>query len=349
MEGFTYRGIHCEVMGVTYIPDASVRFNASPNVSLSTDTVNWRDGDYFYNTRRQSRTFTLNCYFENISMDGRERIRRWLDEKQSGDLIFDDRPYVKYKVRPSKVTTGKIYLQQEGYKYRKYYNGTLTITFVAHDPLGHLIQTTDEDVTDFDQYNDCNLLRSDMMPSKPAVTDRNFMIYNPGTLQCGVTFVLAGTAPNGLTITNKTNGTRCVLRGLPSTGTLHVNSATGLVSTVYGVNDEEPTFAYHDIGYVQLVPNDQMNFMVQAEYTSGSRYAELYPVIPEDMTGMYLYIDDDWNKINLVSDENVATLERAAESYATGKVHTARFNEIQISGDDLNLTTLDYSLEPRTI
>ena len=116
----------------------------------------------------------MNCYFENITRRGRERIRRWLDEKGSGWLIFDERPDVKYFVRPSKTNTGKIYMQSDGIERNPWYNGTFTITFEASDPIGYLTRITDDDLLDNEQLHTCNIVRTDMMPAAPLASDSNF-------------------------------------------------------------------------------------------------------------------------------------------------------------------------------
>ena len=174
MNGFSYNGIHCEDLGITYIPDPKSRWFASPDIDISKEDVSWRDGSYYFYTRRKPRTFTLDCYFENVNVYGRERIRRWLDEKTSGWLVFDDREYIRYKVHPSKANSGKLYLQNEGYFIEDYFNGTMTITFEAEDPYGWITQLTDDNLIDTQSRNVCNLIRNDMMPAKPAVTDNAF-------------------------------------------------------------------------------------------------------------------------------------------------------------------------------
>ena len=234
MSGFSYNGIHCEDMGVTYIPDPASRWFSSPDIDTSKEDVSWRDGSYYFYTRRKTRTFALNCYFEDVNVYGRERIRRWLDEKTSGWLIFDDREYVRYMVHPSKVSSGKIYRQSEGCLAEDYFNGTFTVTFEACDPYGWLTKLTDEDLIDTQVDNVCNLIRSDMMPAMPTTSTSAFKIYNQGTVECGCIFRVGGSAPNGLEIRNHTNGTRCVLRGLPPSGVLAIDSEKGLVSLESG-------------------------------------------------------------------------------------------------------------------
>jgi phage-related protein len=349
MSGFTYRGVHCEELGCIHIPDAAGNWFQSPEFDVAKDEVNWRDGSYYYYTRRKARTFSLNCYFEEITMKERERIRRWLDAKASGDLIFDDREYLKYKVRPSKVITGKIYEQQSGLEVEPKYSGTFTITFEAQDPYGYLTRMTLDDLvlTDYDGL--CNLIRSDMMPAAPSSPFTSFDIYNPGTAECGVTLRITGTAPNGLTITNTTNNTVCVLRGLPSDATLIIDSETGLVQA-QGSGSPEIAFVYHDHGYITLTPNDGLNFTCHCEYTSRSQNATVILDIPEDLTGSYLYIGGTWKKINS-HNMDTGAIQLSASAGATGnsEVHIAKMNKIAITGTNVSLSGLSYSFTPRAL
>lgn len=167
-------------------------------------------------------------------------------------------------------------------------------------------------------------------------------------MPCGVTFRLAGSAPNGLLIYNKTNNTQCRLRGLPSSGVLHIDSTRGLLTTVTQLGTEI-TFAYHDYDYVQLAPNDQLNYMVRAEYSEGSQNVHITTRVEEDLTGMYLYLDDEWNKILTIDDDGDATMANATSTSGIEDVHLGRMNEITISGDGMELTTLEYTFEPRSL
>ena len=60
--------------------------------------------------------------------------------------MFDHRDYVRYKAHPSKVVTGKIYRQNEGYLPEDYYNGTFTVTFEAEEPYGELTKLVDDNL-----------------------------------------------------------------------------------------------------------------------------------------------------------------------------------------------------------
>ena len=348
MSGFTYNGVHCSELGCAYIPDASGNWFVSPDIEIGKDETSWRDGNYYYHTKRKARTFTLNCYFEDVDLNGRERIRRWLDENGSGWLIFDDRDCVKYFVRPSKTVTGKIYEGTSACYLGSRYSGTFTVTFEAKDPLGRLTRLTDDNMVDTESDNVCNLVRSNMMPAAPTTSSRRFFIYNQGTQKCGLKIRLAGTAPNGLDIYNDTNGTMCRLRGLPESGTLVIDADTGLVTTESNLGTEI-TYAYHDHGYVVLEPNDELNYTIQLDTTSGSTAATATTLMTEDLTGMYVWLGNAWNKIVSTGADGAVTLETAAPSTTSAQVHVGKLNDIRINGTNISLTELSYSYEPRAI
>lgn len=67
MDGFTFRGIHCEQMGCRYIPDESRIRNRMESYSVSSAEVAGRDGAYYFGATADERTFELACFFENIT------------------------------------------------------------------------------------------------------------------------------------------------------------------------------------------------------------------------------------------------------------------------------------------
>lgn len=83
-------------------------------------------------------------------------------------MIFDDRPNVVYRVRPSKQIEPEIYEHLlEGNK-EKTYSGTFTATFSAYEPFGFLTKTEYDVGEDPNQYTVYSgMLRSDEMPSPP--------------------------------------------------------------------------------------------------------------------------------------------------------------------------------------
>lgn len=211
LNGFTYNGIHSETLGCWYIPDASDNWRASPEYEVMDQDVVGRNGGYYYGNRVKSRVFTLKMYFEDITAETRERIRAWLDRKTSGRLIFDDRPFVYYNVRPTKTEPGKLYTTRHGGSSFDRYSGTFTLTFTAYEAFGFLKYKY---YTDYDQDGAgvyCGMLEENEMPAAPTAASESFLLYNCGTEPCGAKITLAGSAPNGVVIKNKTNGTKCAL------------------------------------------------------------------------------------------------------------------------------------------
>lgn len=77
MEGFTYNGVHCEELGVYYIPDAAGRWEGEPEFEADATDVQGRHGGYFYRSRVKSRSITLDCFYEDVTLAQREAIKRW--------------------------------------------------------------------------------------------------------------------------------------------------------------------------------------------------------------------------------------------------------------------------------
>jgi len=66
MDGFTYRGKHCEAMGCFYIPDESNISLRMETYDVESATVTGRDGSYHFGTTVNERTFELECFFEHL-------------------------------------------------------------------------------------------------------------------------------------------------------------------------------------------------------------------------------------------------------------------------------------------
>lgn len=209
LDGFTYNGIHSETLGVYYAPGASDCWEPEADFETVSTEVQGRHGGYFYGTRVKSRTITLSCYYEDIDIEKREEIKRWLGRNTSGILEFDHRPYEYYKVFPSKVVTGNSYNHRSFDGTANLYSATFTVTFTAYEPFGFLKGKDLWDPGMEDAFPHCGALDRTLMPPTPTVSDRQILLYNCGTEVADTVITLAGSAPNGLTITNRTNGDRC--------------------------------------------------------------------------------------------------------------------------------------------
>lgn len=67
MDGFTYRGKHCEQFDCYYVPGPDDIRNRMESYSVSSTEVAGRDGGYYFGAVVDERIFELECYFENIT------------------------------------------------------------------------------------------------------------------------------------------------------------------------------------------------------------------------------------------------------------------------------------------
>lgn len=273
MMGFTYNGTHSSTFGLYYAPDESDLWFNDPEYDVYDMDVSWRHGGYYFDSKVKNRTFTLKCYFEEIDVATRQRIKEWVKRDTSGELIFDDMPFVYWHVHPGKAPIGKWYLDTA-----ESHSGTVTLSFIAYEPFGYLMRKSNGD-SDHDNASDyCNMINTSDMPAAPTTSSTAFDIYNPGTEDCGLSIEISGTASNPIRFYNETNDTYCSFGSLP-TNNLHVriDGDTGYVSV--GSNNENG-YAYHDKGVVRLSPNRGYSAM---SYTYGGINGTLYVIIPDDV------------------------------------------------------------------
>lgn len=102
MFGFSYRGIHSSRFGVYYIPDATDRGQDMPAFDVEDLDIGHGDGGLYVQNRVPARDLPLDCYFDGITQDMREGLYRWLHRDTKGPLVYDDRMYAYYDVRPVK-------------------------------------------------------------------------------------------------------------------------------------------------------------------------------------------------------------------------------------------------------
>ena len=340
MDGFTYNGVHCSELGVGFIPGPSDRWEPSPDFDVQDREVDSRDGGSYYSTRVKKRVFTLPCYYENITIATREKIRRWLDRKSSGNLMFDSRPFEFYVVHPTKVVYGQQYTDHNCAN-ELLYSGTMTVVFTAYQPFGYMTvkQLNNGDISGVENY--CQILTPHWMPPAPTTSSRNFLMYNCGTETCDTEIRIAGTASEGLTIANALNGTKCVIKSLPASGVLTINSFTGTVDVNGTLNYE-----YHDDGFLRLDPSP-INLDISILTAAGSRNVTVTGGATPNPTWInaFVYIND-WKRITGV-DGNVISLENNETTTQSLETKLIAFNQIGVTSDgNINLTTFEIDYTP---
>lgn len=169
------------------------------------------DGGLYVGNRVKARDFALDCYYEGITLDMREGLMRWLDRNTMGALIYDDKPYVYYDVRPVKRIEIKEYTHRE--KGELLYSGTFTATFRCYDPFGKLYASSYDVACEPELIATTGILPTTIMPPSPHVHDTMFLVYNCGTERAPLTIRLAGDVGEGLSIVNETTGQTCKITG----------------------------------------------------------------------------------------------------------------------------------------
>lgn len=349
MDGFTYRGKHCEMFGCYYIPDESNISLRMETFSVESVAVTGRDGSYYFGTTVGERTFKLDCYFENISKEKYAKLMEWLRRDKSGELIFDERPYVKYSVRPIKAISPKQYIDNQC--GRDIYSGTFTIEFVANEPFGKMtIKALDGEIDYNGSTTDTNILPKRMMPPSANTDNTRFFMYNCGTEKAHTVIRIAGNVDpdNGLTITNTTNGTMCRIIGLddavvPDGAWIEIDSESGQVNRVLG-DDKQLAFEFHDLGYIRLDPAELIRDVL-VTYKSGERVVFNNAGMFSDVkAGQYVYLDNQWRYIGRVIDENTIEINVAMDKGGTEISNVATMNVITLSsGAAQSLFEMDYT------
>lgn len=274
MTGFSFNGMHSSLFGLYYIPNVDDKWFADPEYDVHDVDVSWMNGGYYFDSKVKKRTFTIKCFFEEIDVATRQRIKQWVKRGTRGQLVFDDMPFVYWNVVPGKVPVGNWYLDTGDT-----HSGTVTLTFTAYEPFGYLTRKSNGNSDGGDNSEAyCNFIKTSEMPSAPSTSSTNFDIYNPGTESCGLTIDISGTVSHAIRFYNELNGTFCIFGSLPSNKHLNIDGDTGYVSTyTAGSSNRSNGFSYHDKGVIRLDPNEGFS---SVSFRYGGVSGTTYTIIP---------------------------------------------------------------------
>lgn len=131
------------------------------------------------------RTFDLTCVYEELTLAQREEIVQWFDRRMSGELVFDDRPYASYTVRPTErirfedYTGGIIKDNEETERH----SGVFTVQLTAYEPFAKLAANYKPaaTITSYQLRQAVNKMAADLMvlnesqmPAAPTAASRSF-------------------------------------------------------------------------------------------------------------------------------------------------------------------------------
>ena len=194
-----------------------------------------RDGGFYYGSWLKPRVFTLKCFLDNVPAWNITQIKGLFGRETEGDLVFSERPYAYYVVRPTKQIEMSLYRFEDAGK--ELYNGMVTITLTAHDPKAYMKYNSLAGFDEDGAAEETGILPKAMMPAEPELADRSFMLYNCGTERADTVINIAGTFADGLEIHNAANGTRCKIKdlsGLTPGSYLQIDSAKGQCRVIIG-------------------------------------------------------------------------------------------------------------------
>lgn len=137
---FSFNGHRASDFGLVRVSDGS-RLNLSllPPIQDKSTPVPGGDGNYLFGANYTSRQFPIKVAYDHLTEGDLIKLRKWLNSKESGELIFGERPYVAWdaKITGQPQLTLIPFTEKIDGKKVRIYKGEGTLTFIAHFPYGH--------------------------------------------------------------------------------------------------------------------------------------------------------------------------------------------------------------------
>lgn len=105
-------------------------------------------------------------------------------------------------------------------------------------------------------------------------------------------------------------------------------------------------FPFHDEGYITLAPCTPFVRTLRVNYTANSNIITSDGGFLPHMAGQFIYLNG-WKSIRLVSGPSRAVISESMPESGTADTPVVTMNEIEISGDGLDLTRLEIDYTPR--
>lgn len=140
--GFTFNGQHSSQFGLLRVSNGD-RYEDTLVLSHSDEAADipGGPGQYYWGETLKSRTFPVKIAYDEVTEVDKRRIKKWLhpDDKLH-ELIFDEKPYVKYWVKCTKeVKASELCFKVDG---KRVYRGEFDIEFTAYMPYGVAVANT---------------------------------------------------------------------------------------------------------------------------------------------------------------------------------------------------------------
>ena len=171
--GFWFNGHHSSEFGLTRVSEGT-RYNENllADFKDTTQTVPGRNGTLYWDSYYTQKKFLIKVAFDNMTEEQLLSLRKWLDTKNFGELIFDESPYKAYRCktqsspqlqyicfdeeineRPSSniIHNHELNITTSGstsniVPMQRIYKGEGTITFVCYDGYARGLASTIDDI-----------------------------------------------------------------------------------------------------------------------------------------------------------------------------------------------------------
>ena len=215
--GFTFNGKHSSQFGLLRVSDGD-RYEDTlvPSLSNESSDIPGGFGKHYWGEQINSREFPINIAYDGIGELDKRRIKQWLHpDDELHELIFDERPYVKYWVKCDKeVVASELCFNENG---KRVYKGEMKIQFFAPMPYGVAVSKNLDDferLENFDEWKDSSGLLSkkndipfvDIDKFEKIGNNYQALCHNGGDIEIGFVFECK-LEPQRNEITYKNNST----------------------------------------------------------------------------------------------------------------------------------------------
>lgn len=353
-QGFRFCGQRISGIGLQYIPKKEDIFVWDNEYKTQDLSVGGHDGGYWFGTTLEPKIFKLDCFFEEITLLNVQKIQSLFSRGKTGELIFDERPYLKYTATVTKTSKPVMYGKK---------TGLLTLELTAYYPFAKMDIKSTINYLDFGLENkeglkaNTGILSYTMTPSsiftEPVVDETRFLLYNAGDERADVTINIAGNIGDGVLICNSGTKQSCIVKGLTKNNTTNLGKWLGLEAStgkVYMTDGQtsQMSFLYHDRGFIQLLGSCPVDREKEISFNADTITSN--GLFPPDIEGKFVRINDEWIKVTKYITPSMASISKPLSGSGTVLTDIVTMNEIVIqplnNTQSLDITKLEFLYDP---
>lgn len=289
--GFTFNGKHSSEFKVLRTNDGGDRYQdiLVPDVSDNSEEVPGGVGEYYFGSSFGVREFPINIAYDELNEADKRRLKKWLYPDHSlHELIFDERPYIKYWVKLSKAPEFDELCFDNKENGQRVYKGEAKLAFTAYMPYGMVVdKKLDSEI--YDKYNNIDqwgeasglLAGTALRPLDKFVKSGKTWIsriYNPGDFDTDWTVSFAHTVA-GIKLVR--SGTALVdgPGAIEEDGTI-----SSTLNYVIFIDEKQYTMTYENSSWYYTINDIQYHCSVNKNYFIND-YGETYKA--------YIYVENE--------------------------------------------------------